>query len=183
MTTVREVVAAFDGAETLQRAIDDLSLAGFERRSLSVMAGDETIRDRLGWIPQRIEDAADHPAMPRTSPVASEELGNAQGAAIGIPAYVGAVIATGAILATGGTALAAAAAALTAGAGGGVAGSLVSSWLGGKHREPLRQHLGKGGLLLWVNTPTEADEAKAIKALTPHSHLPPAVHEIAADGA
>jgi hypothetical protein len=182
-TMVREVVAAFDSAEALQAAVDALSLEGFERRALSVMADDRTIRDRLGWVPRRIEEAEGHPDVPRNAPAEPEELGDAQGVAIAVPAYLGAVIATGAVAATGGTILAAAAAAVMAGAGGGVAGSFLSAWLGGKHREPLRQHLGKGGILLWVNVAGEGDEAKAIKALSGHSILPPAVQEIPAASA
>lgn len=175
---VREAVGVFDSPEALQRAIDDLSLAGFERHELSVMANDQTIRERLGWVPRHVDEAKDNPDVPRQSPVAPEEVGNAQGTAIGIPAYVGAVIATGAVLATGGTALAAAAAAAAAGAGGGALGSVVSAWLTDKRNEPMRQHLDKGGILLWVNLRDAAHEQKARDILSRHTSRPVDVHEV-----
>ncbi|HEY0838505.1 MAG TPA: hypothetical protein VGE72_31650, partial [Azospirillum sp.] len=65
--TVREAVGVFDSQAALQRAIDDLSLAGFERHELSLMANDQTIREQLGAVPRDIEDAKHDPAMPRQS--------------------------------------------------------------------------------------------------------------------
>lgn len=176
---VREAVGVFDTREALQNAIDELSLAGFERHELSLMADDETIRNELGHVPGSAEEAKHDPAMPRQSYVSPEETGSAQGAAIGIPAYVGAVLATGAALATGGTALAAAAAAAAAGAAGGGLGGILSGWVGDQRNEPLRQHLEKGGILLWVNLRNDERERVARDILARHTNLPVDVHEVA----
>ncbi|NYZ17284.1 hypothetical protein HL658_32475 [Azospirillum sp. RWY-5-1] len=175
---VREAVGVFDTREALQNAIDELSLAGFERHELSLMANDETIRRETGDVPDTVEEAKHDPAVPRQSYVSPEETGNAQGVAIGIPAYVGAVIATGAVLATGGTALAAAAAAAAAGAAGGGLGGILSGWLGDKRNEPLSQHLEKGGILLWVNLRNDERERVARDILARHTNLPVDVHEV-----
>ncbi|WP_029010680.1 hypothetical protein [Azospirillum halopraeferens] len=175
---VREAVGIFDSAEALQRAVDELSLAGFERSDLSLMANDQTIESQLGHVPRTVDEAKHDPDVPRQSYVAPEELGNAQGVAIGFPAYVGAIIATGAVVATGGTAVAAAMAAAAAGVGGGAVGSALSQWLGDKRNEPLRQHLDKGGILLWVNLSNGSLEGKAKEILARHAARPVEVHEV-----
>ena len=179
---VREAVAVFDSRDSLQMAIDDLSLAGFQRHELSVLANDQTIRDRLGHIPQRVEDLAHDPAAPRQSFVSPEDTGSAKGVAVGFPAYVGAILATGAVLATGGTALAAAAAAAAAGVGGGAAGSFLSQWLTDKRNEPMLQHLDKGGILLWVNVGDAARERIAVEVLNRHAVRDAEVHDVAQTG-
>lgn len=179
---VREAVAIFDSRDSLQKAIDDLSLSGFERRDLSVLANDETIRDRLGHVPAKVEDIAHNPDAPRQSYVSPEDTGSMQGVAAGFPAYVGAIIATGAVLATGGTALAAVAAAAVAGAGGGAAGSFLSQWLTDKRNEPMLQHLDKGGILLWVAAGTPERERVAVEVLNRHAIRPAEVHEVRQTG-
>ncbi|HYD32232.1 MAG TPA: hypothetical protein VEB64_15425 [Azospirillaceae bacterium] len=175
---VREAVAVFDSAEALQRAIDDLSMTGFERRELSVMAHDATIERTLGHRVGSIEEAKHDPNIPREAPVSPEDTGDLQGAAIGVPAYVGAILATGAVLATGGTALAAAVAALAAGGAGGAAGTYLGRWLSDKTREPMKQCLDKGGLLLWVNLRDPEHEVEALEILSRHSREPVEVHEL-----
>ncbi|WP_247887471.1 hypothetical protein [Azospirillum sp. SYSU D00513] len=179
---VREAVAIFDSRDALQKAIDDLYMAGFQRHELSVMANDQTVRDHLGHVPERTEDAAHDPSVPRQSYVAPEDLGSHQGVAVGFPAYVGAIIATGAVLATGGTALAAAAAAAAAGAGGGALGSVFSNWISDKRNEPMLQQLEKGGILLWVNTTSPERERIARETLERHSTHPVEMHEVAQAG-
>lgn len=176
--TVREAVGVFDSQEALQQAVDALSLAGFERHELSLMADDATLRDRLGLVPARVEDVKHDPDVPRESFVAPEEVGNAKGVAIAVPAYVGAVLATGAVLASGGTALAAALFAAAAGAGGGALGGALSGWLGEERETRVRDQLAKGGLLLWVNLRNAERERVAHEILARHSIHPVEVHDV-----
>ncbi|MGQ9369131.1 hypothetical protein [Azospirillum sp. ST 5-10] len=180
---VREAVGIFDSAEALQRAVDELSLAGFDRSELSLMANNQTIEGTLGRVPRSVDEAKHDPDAPRQSFVAPEDEGDARGVAIGVPAYVGAIIATGAVVATGGTALAAALAAAAAGVGGGAVGSVLSQWLTDKRNEPLRQHLDKGGILLWVNLRDATQEAQARTILGRHGARPVEVHEVPQSGA
>ncbi|MBP2232322.1 hypothetical protein J2847_005647 [Azospirillum agricola] len=180
--SVREAVAVFDSRDSLQQAIDDLTMAGFQRHELSLLANDQTIRDRLGHVPQQVEDLAHDPDAPRQSFVSPEDIGSGKGVAVGFPAYVGAILATGAVLATGGTALAAAAAAAAAGVGSGAAGSYLSQWLTDKRNEPMLQHLDKGGILLWVNIGDAARERAAVEILNRHAVRPAEVHEVAQAG-
>lgn len=179
---VREAVAVFDSREALQSAIDDLTLAGFQRHELSVLANDETIRDRLGGVPGDVGSLAHDPDAPRQSYISPEDVGSGKGVAVGFPAYVGAIIATGAVLATGGTALAAAAAAAAAGVGSGAAGSFLSQWITDKRNEPMLQQLDKGGILLWVNVGDAARERIALEVLNRHTSHPAEVHEVRQTG-
>ena len=105
-------------------------------------------------------------------------MGNAQGLAIGVPAYVGAIIATGAVVASGGTLLAAALGAAAAGAGGAGIGAVLASWIGGQRESRMQEQLDKGGLLLWVNIANPEREELARTILTRHSPHPVDVHDI-----
>jgi hypothetical protein len=175
---VREAVGIFDDPESLTNAVDDLSMAGFGIHEMSIMASDEIVRQKLGHVLARVEDAKDNPDAPRQMYVAPEDVGNAQGIAISVPAYVGAVIATGAVLASGGTALAAALAAAAAGGGAGALGAVMARWLGHKRENLLRQHLNKGGILLWVNLQDPGREYMAQEILARHTTHPVEVHDI-----
>lgn len=175
---VREAVGIFDTFEALQDAVDDLSLHGFSRETLSLMADDATIKARLGETYQDIGEAKDDPRAPRIAYVAPEEVGDAAGMAIGLPAYVGAIIAGGAILATGGTLLAGALAAAAGGLGGGAIGSRLARWIGHRHGQLLQDHPKKGGLLLWVNLRDAEQERQAREILARHTPHPVEVHEL-----
>lgn len=176
--SVREAVAVFTSEEKYQAAVDDLSLAGFAPHELSLMASDDAVRERLGHTHRTTADAAADPDTPRQGIISPEEIGDAQGIAIGLPAYVGAVIATGAVVASGGTLLAAALAAAAAGAGGAGVGGILANWIGGKRHNMLQEHLDKGGLLLWVNIQNAERERLAREILSRHSDQPVEVHDI-----
>lgn len=176
--TVREAVAIFQSEEAYQRAVDDLAMAGFAPHDLSLMAKDESVRARLDRPRDSSQEAAGDPAAPRQAIVSPEELGDAQGVAIGVPAYIGAIVATGAVVASGGTILAAALAAAAAGAGGAGVGGVLANWLGQQRQSVLQENLDKGGLLLWVNIRDAGREQLAREILARHSDQPVEVHEI-----
>ncbi|BAI71316.1 hypothetical protein AZL_006780 [Azospirillum sp. B510] len=181
--TLREAVAVFDSRDALQNAVDDLTLAGFQRHELSLLASDETIRERLGDDSPRDADSLAHdPDAPRQAYLSPEDVGSGKGVAVGFPAYVGAIIATGAVLATGGTALAAAAAAAAAGLGSGAAGSFLSQWITDKRNEPMLQRLDAGGILLWVAVGDAAREAMALEILNRHAARPAETHDVRQSG-
>lgn len=174
----REAVARFTSEERLQKAIDDLAMAGFFPHDMSLMGNDEQQLRRLSDCTD-VELAKADPHAPRQAIIAPEEMGNAQGAAIGVPAYVAAIAATGAIIATGGTALAAAAGAVAAGGAGGGLGALLARWIGSKREEALRPHLEGGGMLLWVNLRDPVRERQACEILNRHADEKAEVHNIA----
>lgn len=163
--TVREVVGVFQDQQSFQNAVDDLLTAGFDRSSLSLLAGHRAIEAKLGNTYDKVTDLEDDPQVPRVAYIGKDSLVEAKTGAIGTLAYVGALAAVGAVVASGGTLAAAIAAAVIAGGGGGVVGTVVSRHLGRAHGESIAQQLEKGGLLLWVRTRDADQETRAIDTL------------------
>jgi hypothetical protein len=147
---VREVVALFDSAENLQDAIDDLLTSGFDLADLSMLADLKEVERKLGRRLSGVAELDDNAAAPRAVYVSTDSIGVAQGALIGVAAYVGALAAAGGAIAYGGgMALAIACAAL----GGGccaLAGAFLAGRVGARHARYLSEQLARGGLLLWV---------------------------------
>ncbi|UEM19724.1 hypothetical protein JL100_021955 [Skermanella mucosa] len=184
LPSVREAIAVFGSTESLQAAVDELTLSGVDGAAISLMSGDAAVIERLGRTYRTVDEAKDDPNAPRQSYVAPEEVGNGVGAAMAAPAYIGALAAAGAIVATGGTALVAGLGAAAAGVGGGALGSVMSQWIGDKRNDWLQEHLDKGGILMWVKLdgpggPGAADEAKVTGILGKHASRPVEVHEVA----
>jgi hypothetical protein len=88
-----------------------------------------------------------------------------------VPAYIAAVAATGMVVATGRTALAAA-------AGGGL-GALLARWIGNKCQQTLTPYLENVGILLWLNLRDEVREKQACDILRCHADHDVKVHDIA----
>jgi hypothetical protein len=166
---VREAVGIFHKSDELQNAIDELLSFGFHRAELSLLASEEAVEEKLGHQYERVRALADDPAAPRAAYVSTEAIGDAKGGLIGGLMYVGAVAATGAIVASGGTLATAIAAAVVAGGTGGLIGSVLAKWVGDHHAHYLQNQIEHGGLLLWVRTWTPADEERAVAILRKHA--------------
>jgi hypothetical protein len=175
---VREAVGVFHETETFQAAIDDLESSGFDYSEISLLAGEHAIKEKLGHEIERVTDAEDDPSVPRAAYIASESVGDGEGALIGGLFYVGAVAAAGAIVATGGALAPAIAAAAVGGGTGGVIGSILARWLDKHHAHYLQEQLDHGGLLLWVRTQTPEDETRACDILKRHSGDDVHVHDL-----
>ena len=74
---VREAVGVFKSAETLQDAIDDLLIAGFDRAQLSLLAAEHTVDEKLGHKYRRVTELEDEAAVPRCCYVSTESIGDA----------------------------------------------------------------------------------------------------------
>lgn len=166
---VREAVGVFDDAEILEAAIDELLSSGFDRSQLSLLAGEETIHDKLGHIYAKVEDVEDDPEVPRAAYVSTEARGDAEGALVGGLLYVGAVAAAGAVVATGGTLAAAIAAAAAAGGAGGAVGAALAHLIEQRHADYIGRQVDHGGLVLWARLHDEAQRKRAMAILTKHS--------------
>lgn len=165
MDVTREAVGIFNDQEALQGAIDELLSSGFHRAELSLLASEQAVEKKLGHRYERVRDLADDPSTPRAAYVSTEAIGDAEGALIGGLMYVGATVATGAIVVSGGTFAAAIAAAALAGGAGGLIGSVLAKWVGDHHAHYLQEQIEHGGLLLWVQTRTSSDEVRAVQIL------------------
>ena len=176
--TVREAVAVFHDEASMDAAIDDLEEHGFDRAEISLMASESAVHAKLGDRYQRIQDAADDPATPRTFVVTPEEIGAGRGALVGGLAYIGAVAAAGTVVASGGALLFTALAALAAGAGSGVLGTVLAHKLGERHAREMEEHIKHGGLLIWVGLRDQAHEDTALRLLAKYTKEPVRVHVI-----
>jgi hypothetical protein len=167
--TIPEAVGIFDRNEDLQGAIDELLSSGFHRSELGLLADEATAQEKLGHQYKKISALADDPAAPRSAYVSPEAIGDAEGGLIGGLAYVGATVATGVVIASGGALAALIAAVVLAGGTGGLVGSVLAKWLGDRHANYLQQQIDRGGLLLWVRTRDVAAERRAVEILRKHS--------------
>lgn len=164
----REAVGVFHDHKSLEAAADELTSSGFNQADLSLLAGEHAVEEKLGHVYERVQDAEDDPDAPRTVYVERESVGDAKGMLTGGLAYVGAVAAAGALVASGGTLAGALAAAAMAGGAGGLVGSVLADFVGSRHAREIEDQLARGGLVLWVRTPDTAAEVKAIGILNRH---------------
>jgi hypothetical protein len=176
--TVTESVAVFDNAKALEAAIDELQLSGFHRSELSLLASEKAIEDKLGHLYYKVDELEDDSEIPRAAYVANESVGSAEGALIGGLMYVGAGLAAGTVVASGGTMAAVLIAAAQAGGVGGLVGAVLASVVSDEHALRIEEQLNHGGLLLWVRTRDEAHEKTALEILKRHSGRDVHLHEL-----
>lgn len=166
---VCEVVGVFHSPEDLETAIDELLSSGFHRAELSLLASEDAVATKLSHRYRPAAEMADDPIVPRAAFVSTAAIGDAEGGLIGGLAYVGAVVAVGAVVMSGGTLAATIAAAVLAGGTGGLIGSTLARWVGHHHADYLERQIGNGGLLLWVRAWNTSDEARALEVMSKHA--------------
>jgi hypothetical protein len=176
--TVREAVGVFGDAETLDDAIEELLVAGFDRAEISLLAGEKAVVEKLGHRYQRVRELEDDPNVARAAYVEKDSIVEGRAGMVGGMAYVGALAAVGVIVASGGTLGAAILGATLAGGGGGLLGTVVAGWLSRRHADHIEEQLKKGGLLLWVHIKDDEHEKRARKILETHSAADVHVHDM-----
>ena len=150
-----EIIGVFHDRNELEKAIEMLQSHGLERSQLTVLGTSDSIRERFG-----MEVAPPSEGTPDIqAPVDKSEEQNVTPLLAGLPAYVGAMLAAGATVASGGALAGVAVAALAGGAllGGGAA-KLFRDQVEGAYEE----HLQRGGILLLV-TPRKAEDITHVK--------------------
>ena len=172
---VREAVAVFDDVSSLESAVDDLRAAGFAKDQISLLAGHETVEQTLGHMYQRVEELEDDPSAPRTAFVSGKSMDARENRLLGSLTILPTMIAAGTVVATAG---AVAAAVVTTAVAGALLGTVFAHWMDRRHADWLQEQLDRGGILLWVRTPTEEDERKALAVLTRYSAHDVHIHEI-----
>lgn len=177
---VREVVGLFADPKTLELAIDELEVSGFDRSSISVLA-----QDKGKWgagIAARFKSAAaiaDDPGAVRTAAPDSDSATEGKALAIGVPAQIGAMLGAVMVVASGGIVAGAIAAAIAGGVLGGGLGALLLHSVSGDHRQHIQHQIANGGLLLWVTTPDSHSEERAQGILNAAGASHVHAHEIA----
>ncbi|MFO1036949.1 MAG: hypothetical protein U1E45_08900 [Geminicoccaceae bacterium] len=176
-TKVREAVAVFDDVTSLEAAVKELRTAGFVEGSISLLAGHSAVEKKLGRMYKRVEDLEDDPKAPRTAYVSLEKIGAREDRVVSSLTVLPTILAAGTVVASAG---AVAAAIVGTAVGGALIGTVLAHFMDKRHADWLQEQLDRGGILLWVRTPTEDDERAAIKILTEYSTHDVHIHEIPA---
>ena len=179
--TVSEAVGIFHRSEDFQEAIDELLSSGFDRAQLGLLASKAAVKEKFGHRYMEASALADDPAALRSAYVSPEAIGGAEGGLIGGLVYLGAAVAAGAVMVSGGTLIAVIVATVLAGGAGGLIGSVLAKRVGDHHAQYLQEQIGLGGLLLWVRTWNVEDEQRATAILKKHSGREVHVHALPAD--
>ena len=176
-TKVREAVAVFDDVSSLEAAVDDLRAAGFGQHDISLLAAHAAVERKLGHMYRRVEELEDDPQAPRTAFVSGKNIDVRENRLVGSLTVLPTMIAAGTVVATAGAVAAAVVGTAIAGA---LLGTVFAHWMDQRHADWLQEQLDRGGILLWVRTPTEADERKALDLLSRYSAHDIHIHEIPA---
>ena len=174
---VREAVGVFDTYDELCETIKELGVYGFGRHQISIRGSDAAMQERFGEVQLAPRQLEDNPIVPRSPLIGPDELGVAQGVLVGASIYAGAVIA---IISTGGLATENAIGVLAANSvlAGGI-GSLLAWVLGNQYSKFFRKQAESGGMVLWVETPSESKRIRAEAILREHGAHDVHVHEMA----
>jgi hypothetical protein len=176
---VTEAVAVFDEVSELDATVEALEAAGFKRGDISLLATEDAVERKLGHQYQRVEELEDDPDVPRVAYRTRASLGDSEDRIIGSLTYLPAVVAAGTVVASAGVVAAAVTGTAIAGA---LIGTVLARWLDKHHAEHLQEQLDRGGLLLWVRTPDEDAERRALEVLTQHSAHDVHIHQLPAKG-
>lgn len=161
-----QIIGVFHDRAALERAIEMLQSNGIERSQLTILGSADAVRSRLGLTVAAGPSAG---STGESAPVDQSEEQNMTPLLAGLPTYVGAVLAAGVAVASGGTLAGAAVAALLGGAGGGVLGAGAAGAFRGSVEDGYQEQLAKGGILLLVHPRSDDDVARARSVLAEHA--------------
>jgi hypothetical protein len=141
---------------------------------------DKAVEEKLGHAYQKVQELEDDATVPRAAYAGNHSLAEGRTGIIGGLAYIGAVGAAGAVVASGGTLAAVIAAAAIAGGGGGLLGGWAAGFLGRDRVKQIQNQLDHGGLLLWVHVRDATQEERAVDVLKRNGAEDVHVHDIPA---
>jgi VIT1/CCC1 family predicted Fe2+/Mn2+ transporter len=174
----REAVALFDDYNDLVAAIEELELAGFDRSQINLMRSCKSAERRLGHPTEDIRELEDEPTVPLGGWVDRYELTEGKAALAAGLAYVGSLVAIGAVVAGGGEHAAIVAAAAAAGGAAGAFGLGLMRLVGRRRAREISEQLSRGGLLLWAETRSREQERRATDILECHSTRDVHLHDL-----
>ncbi len=185
---VRETVGVFHDEASLQNAVDEMLISGFDRSSLSLLASQHAVEEKLGHKYDKVDELEDDLSIPRTVYISKDSRVEAETAVVSGLAYVGALGTVGVIVASGGTIGVAVLGTAVAAGVGGLIGGVLAKFMDQHHAKHLQEQLDRGGLLFWVAThgKDQEDKARAIlercRAGHVHAHDLPAPSSAMAGG-
>lgn len=168
---IREAVGIFLGKDDLQLAIDDLLEAGFERTAFGLLAGENTVQQKLGDIYISTNKYMESANAPNTAFVHKDSVGDTVHALTGQLYFLGATtLAGGAVLTAGilgGAAMVASAGVIAVGAVGAVIGMILQQ----SDAEYLEEHVNAGNLVFFVRINDSRQETQAKNILAKHCNF------------
>lgn len=173
---IREVVAVFDDAEDLERAVFELETHGFDRAAFSLLATEHAVKEKLGREYQRVEEMVDRPDAPRETFFSRVSRIEAE---LGIVAGLASL---GGLAAAGLSASVITIPMLIAAGAGAAVGAVFSGSLHCHHAQRLQEQLSRGGLVLWVSVRNPEQEQKALEVLRAQPAHDVHVHEFSQAG-
>lgn len=175
---VREAIGIFFDSESLDEAVDELIASGFTYEQLGLLAGEFTVKERLGNYYNRINESADTEGGPRTAFVAEKSIGDTVHGFIGSLFFVGTTATSGAVVASaailGGSLLAAVGGAVAL---GGIAAAMALILRKGD-AEYLEEQIDEGHLLLFVRADDAEHEKQALSILSNHGAFDARVYSV-----
>jgi hypothetical protein len=178
--TIREAIGAFDNPSALEKAVGELSSAGFDRSQMSLLARDGFFDGELPPEFGHEAQAADDPGMRRGPVVSDSDLRQGRTLATSLAGVVAAFAASGITILTGGAALAAIAAAAAAGGGAAAVAEVVGQRAGKSTSDFMKEQIERGGILLWVTVRDARQERDALQILRRHTAADVHAHDIPA---
>jgi hypothetical protein len=164
---IREAVGIFSETADLQKAMDELLAAGFERTAFGLLAGEHTVQSHLHDLYQSANEfsgGVDAPNIAFFHKDTNETMfGNLY--FMGGSTLAGAAVLTAGAL--GGAILAATTGALAVGAVGAIVGMVIHQ----SDAEYLEDHVNAGHLVFFVRVLNSSEEAKARDILAKHSNF------------
>jgi hypothetical protein len=173
-----EAVGVFADPEALEAAIDELEVSGFNRATISVLATDQTVKERVGHLYRTVAEIEDNGRVPQSAFVSKDSLTEGAAFAVGVPFYVGGTAGAIAVIASGGALAAAIAVALAGGAACAGLGALLAGAVARHHKEHVLEQLAQGGLVLWASLRDDEAKRRALQILTKAGGSDVHVHEI-----
>ena len=161
----REVVGVFPTASTLEAAVEQLEIAGVNRAAISVLGVDAQRSGRIDAIYRSAESIEDDPAVRQAAFVSQESRTEGKAFAISLPLSIGSFTGAWAVAAAGGALAVAIGTTIVGGAVGAGLGVLLVRAVARHHADNARSQLARGGSVLWVSTPDEAAEQRALEVL------------------
>ena len=177
----REAVGVFNTADALEAAVDQLEISGFDRASISVLASDRTVRDRLGKLYGSVAEIEDDPRAPRAAFVSEDSRVEGETAAVGAPMFIGGIAAASPSSPPGALAAAFLAAAAAGAVGAGI-GGLLARVISQRHIDRVWEQLAQGGLVLWVGARNDVQGARALEILIKGGARDAHLHESKGNG-
>jgi GNAT superfamily N-acetyltransferase len=161
----REVVGVFPTASALESAVEQLGIAGVDRAAISVLGTDARRPGRLDGLFRSAKMIEDDPQTRLASFVSHASRTEGEAIAIAFPAIIGGFGGAWAVAAAGGALVTAIGITVLGGAVGAGLGALLLNAVARHHAADIESQLAAGGLVLWVATPDEAAEQRALEVL------------------